>query len=142
MYKSLRSVTYYPCQGYRLLYSMVINHITCIDVKLTLATESWSLLFKRLYRNNAAGSMFLYEKNMKCSIVRHANGEVQDIASVFPFWLTSIAFDSNGLVMKYAMDVAIMLDTLGHDDRLGLEYLIPVKKNYTTTRRGQETNIK
>lgn len=89
-------------------------------------TESWSLLFQRLYDHNAAGSMFLYEKRHKCSVVKHTNGQVQDIASVFPFWLTSIAFDSNGLVMKHAMDVAIMLDTLGHDDRLGLEYLIPV----------------
>lgn len=74
--------------------------------------------------------MFLYEKNNTASIVKHTSGQIQDITSVFPFWLTTIAFDSNGLVMKHAMDVAIMLDTLGHDDRLSLSYLIPVKTIY------------
>lgn len=83
-------------------------------------------MFKRLYQNNAAGSMFLYEENKKSSLIKHANGEIQPIALAFSFWLTSIAFDPNGCVMKYAMDVAIMLDTLGHDERLGLSYLIPV----------------
>lgn len=68
----------------------------------------------------------MYEKKNESSVVKHGDGTVESIASVFPFWLTSIAFDSNGLVMKHAMDVAIMLDTLGHDERLGLEYLIPV----------------
>ncbi|KAG2235126.1 hypothetical protein INT48_006507 [Thamnidium elegans] len=90
-----------------------------------LFNESWSLLFKRLFKNNAAGSMFLYEKNTSSSIVKHTSGEIQDISTIFPYWLTTIAFDSNGLIMKHAMDVAIMLDTLGHDDRLGLFYLIP-----------------
>ncbi|KAI7891780.1 uncharacterized protein EV154DRAFT_507174 [Mucor mucedo] len=91
----------------------------------SLFNESWSSLFQRLYKGNAAGSMFLYEKKNESSVVKHGDGTVESIASVFPFWLTSIAFDSNGLVMKHAMDVAIMLDTLGHDERLGLEYLIP-----------------
>lgn len=88
--------------------------------------ESWSSLFQRLFEGNAAGSMFLYEKKKEGSIVKHGDGTIESIAHVFPYWLTSIAFDPNGLVMKHAMDVAIMLDTLGHDDRLGLEYLIPV----------------
>lgn len=76
--------------------------------------------------------MFLYEKNTSSSIVKHTSGEIQDISTVFSYWLTTIAFDSNGLIMKHAMDVAIMLDTLGHDDRLELSYLIPVSNPYFT----------
>ncbi|KAI8884347.1 hypothetical protein K501DRAFT_247853 [Backusella circina FSU 941] len=87
--------------------------------------ESWTLIFKRLYENGAAGTMFLHERNTQASAVRDTDGEVAAIAIIFPRWLTNIAFDSNGLVMKHAMDVAIMLDTLAHDPRLNLKYLIP-----------------
>lgn len=70
--------------------------------------------------------MFLYEKNKRQSMVKHTSGDLEDVTSVFPRWLTTTAFDPNGLIMKHAIDVAIMLDTLAHDERLGLEYLIPV----------------
>lgn len=63
---------------------------------------------------------------MKCSIIKDPTGKIEDLVTVFPRWLATIAFDSNGLVMKHAVDVAIMLDTLAHDERLHLTYLIPV----------------
>ncbi|KAK4514590.1 uncharacterized protein ATC70_002189 [Mucor velutinosus] len=89
-----------------------------------LFQESWSIVFKRLLENDNAGTVFLYEKTTKSSLVKTSEG-VQDLASVFPRWLTTIAFDSKGPIMKHAMDVAIMLDTLAHDTRLNLTYLIP-----------------
>jgi hypothetical protein len=49
--------------------------------------------------------------------------------TVFPRWLSTIAFESKGLIMKHAMDVAIMLDALAYDPRLDLKYLIPVNPN-------------
>jgi hypothetical protein len=93
--------------------------------------ETWPQLFIRLYKNNAAGDMFLYEQNMKNSLIKDATGLVEDLVTVFPRWLTRIAFDSNGMVMKHAVDVAIMLDTLAHDERLDLTYLIPVEYLHT-----------
>ncbi|KAG1071175.1 hypothetical protein G6F42_026051 [Rhizopus arrhizus] len=89
-----------------------------------LFQESWSTVFKRLLQNDTAGTVFLYEKTAKSSLVKTSDG-VQDLVSVFPRWLTTIAFDSKGLIMKHALDVAIMLDTLAHDTRLDLTYLIP-----------------
>ncbi|EPB86854.1 hypothetical protein HMPREF1544_06379 [Mucor circinelloides 1006PhL] len=89
-----------------------------------LFQESWSTVFKRLLQNDTAGTAFLYEKTAKSSLVKTSDG-VQDLVSVFPRWLTTIAFDSKGLIMKHALDVAIMLDTLAHDTRLDLTYLIP-----------------
>lgn len=95
--------------------------------RMLFIIASWPYIFKRLYKDDAAGSIFLYEKNTKQSIVKQHNGDIEDIASVFPRWLTTIAFDPNGSVMKHAADVAIMLDTLAHDSRLDLGYLIPVR---------------
>lgn len=45
---------------------------------------------------------------------------------VFASWLYSVAFDSNGLIMKHALDVCMLMDRLGHDPELGLSTLIPV----------------
>ncbi|CEP19966.1 hypothetical protein [Parasitella parasitica] len=91
-----------------------------------LFEQSWSILFNRLLQHDTAGTIFLYEKTTKQSLVKTSNTDgIQDLASVFPRWLTTIAFDSKGLIMKHAMDVAIMLDTLAHDTRLNLTYLIP-----------------
>ncbi|CAO3653584.1 unnamed protein product [Mucor fragilis] len=89
-----------------------------------LFQESWSVVFKRLLQDDSAGTVFLYEKTTKSSLVKTSEG-VQDLVGVFPRWLTTIAFDPKGLIMKHAMDVAIMLDTLAHDTRLNLTYLIP-----------------
>lgn len=94
-------------------------------ISIKLFDASWPHIFKRLYKDDAAGSIFLYERNTNQSIVKHCNGDIEDIASVFPRWLTTIAFDPNGSIMKHAADVAIMLDTLAHDSRLDLGYLIP-----------------
>lgn len=96
------------------------------NINIKFASESWSTVFKRLLQNDIAGTVFLYEKTTKSSLVKTSDG-VQDLVSVFPRWLTTIAFDSKGLIMKHALDVAIMLDTLAHDTRLDLTYLIPVK---------------
>lgn len=90
--------------------------------------ESWSTIFTRLLEKDTAGTVFLYEKTTKNSLIKISDFDgIQDLASVFPRWLTTIAFDSKGLIMKHAMDVAIMLDTLAHDTRLNLTYLIPVR---------------
>jgi hypothetical protein len=45
---------------------------------------------------------------------------------VFPIWLSQVAFSPSGLVMKHALDVAVMLDTIAHDERLDMKALIPV----------------
>lgn len=49
------------------------------------------------------------------------------MADFFPKWLSQIAFSPSGLVMKHALDVAVMLDTIAHDEHLGMKELIPVK---------------
>ncbi|KAI7903443.1 uncharacterized protein BX663DRAFT_506527 [Cokeromyces recurvatus] len=87
-----------------------------------LFEQSWSIIFRRLY--NDAGDIYLYEKNTKNSLVKNGTN-IEDVCSLFPRWLSIIAFVSQGLVMKHAMDVAIMLDTLAHDPRLELRHLIP-----------------
>jgi hypothetical protein len=48
------------------------------------------------------------------------------LADVFPKWLSQVAFSPSGLVMKHALDVAVMLDTIAHDENLGMKELIPV----------------
>jgi hypothetical protein len=47
------------------------------------------------------------------------------LMDVFPKWLSQVAFTPSGLVMKHALDVAVMLDTVAHDERLGMKELIP-----------------
>ena len=46
---------------------------------------------------------------------------------MFSTWLYTVAFDKSGLIMKHALDIAIALDAMAYDRRLGLQYLIPVK---------------
>lgn len=87
---------------------------------------SWSIIFKRLYDSDIAGSIFFFEKHTKSSLVRTTVDKVEDVASIFPRWLSAVAFEPKGLIMKHGMDVAIMLDTLAYDSRLNLKYLIPV----------------
>ncbi|KAI9470965.1 MAG: hypothetical protein EXX96DRAFT_373932 [Benjaminiella poitrasii] len=95
-------------------------------VSPALFEQTWPIIFNRLYENNAAGDMYLYEKNTKNSLVKtSSNGTIESVSSLFPRWLSAIAFDSKGLIMKHAMDIAIMLDTLAHDPRLGLKHLVP-----------------
>jgi hypothetical protein len=73
--------------------------------------------------------MFSYEKSTHSSLVKTSTSVIEDIVAVFPRWLSTIAFESKGLIMKHAMDVAIMLDALAYDPRLDLKYLIPVNQN-------------
>lgn len=49
------------------------------------------------------------------------------MVDIFPVWLSQVAFSSSGLVMKHALDVAVMLDTIAHDERLDMKALIPVR---------------
>ncbi|RCH95702.1 hypothetical protein CU098_009302, partial [Rhizopus stolonifer] len=74
--------------------------------------------------HGVAGTIFLYEKTYQSSLIK-IDDKLQTIASIFPRWLKSVAFEQNGLFMKHAMDVAIMLDTLIHDSRLDLKHLVP-----------------
>jgi hypothetical protein len=46
------------------------------------------------------------------------------LADLFPKWLSQVAFSSNGLIMKHALDVAVMLHTIAHDEHLGMKELI------------------
>lgn len=55
----------------------------------------------------------------------HYSG-VQTVSKIFPGWLYGVAFDRSGVVMKHALDIAIILDTMAHNPRLGLEHLMPV----------------
>lgn len=73
--------------------------------------------------------MFSYEKLTHSSLVKTSSSVVENMTTVFPRWLSTIAFESKGLIMKHAMDVAIMLDALAYDPRLDLKYLIPVNIN-------------
>lgn len=59
--------------------------------------------------------MFLYH----CS-------DVNTVSKMFPAWLYGVEFDRSGVVMKHALDIAIILDTMAHNPRLGLEHLMPV----------------
>jgi hypothetical protein len=46
----------------------------------------------------------------------------ENVADIFPQWRNKVAIDRNGLVMKHALDLAIMLDTMAIDPRLNLEH--------------------
>ncbi|KAI8978007.1 hypothetical protein BDB01DRAFT_800369 [Pilobolus umbonatus] len=91
----------------------------------TLTDESWADIFKTLYENDAAGNIFLHEKNTNYSLVKLMDGNTVDLVSLFPSWLARIAFNPTGVVISHAIDVAIILDTLTHDPRLELKYLLP-----------------
>ncbi|KAI7862285.1 hypothetical protein BDF14DRAFT_1876715 [Spinellus fusiger] len=90
-----------------------------------LTQACWADVFKRLLDDHSAGAIFLYERQSNASLVRRPSGEIVSLASVFPLWLSSVAFSQDGLVMKHALDVAVMLDTLAYDPRLALTHLIP-----------------
>ncbi|KAI8988220.1 hypothetical protein BDF20DRAFT_815696, partial [Mycotypha africana] len=91
-----------------------------------LMEESWPLLFRQLIKEDTAGTIFLYEKVNRYSLVRTSSDKAETVADLFPTWLSKIAFDPHGLIMKHAVDVAVMLDTLAHDPRLDLTHLIPL----------------
>ncbi|KAI7850060.1 hypothetical protein BDC45DRAFT_263348 [Circinella umbellata] len=90
-----------------------------------VVNECWKDIFQRLYENNGLGDMFLHERDTKQSLVRTLSGEVVSVASMFSTWLYTVAFDKSGLIMKHALDIAIALDAMAYDRRLGLQYLIP-----------------
>ncbi|KAI9276960.1 hypothetical protein BDA99DRAFT_494530 [Phascolomyces articulosus] len=90
-----------------------------------VVSECWKDIFKRLYENNGLGNMFLHERDTKQSLVRTVSGDIVSVAGVFSTWLYTVAFDKNGLIMKHALDIAIALDAMAYDRRLGLHYLIP-----------------
>ncbi|ORE01606.1 hypothetical protein BCV72DRAFT_252980 [Rhizopus microsporus var. microsporus] len=91
-----------------------------------LLNESWSSMFNLIYENNTAGSIFYHEKNTSSSIAKNKDGEIEPISHLFSRWLATVAFDSKGYIMRHAMDVMIMLDTLAYDSRLDLSHLLPL----------------
>lgn len=39
-----------------------------------------------------------------------------------------MAFNQNGIILKHAFDVAVVLDTMAHDPRLDLKQTLQVRK--------------
>ncbi|KAI8145077.1 hypothetical protein BJV82DRAFT_512386 [Fennellomyces sp. T-0311] len=91
-----------------------------------VVSECWKDIFTRLHVNKVLGDMFLHERDTNQSLVRLLTGGTTSVATAFPSWLYTVAFDKNGLIMKHALDIAITLDAMAYDKRLGLHYLIPV----------------
>jgi hypothetical protein len=48
------------------------------------------------------------------------------LVDIFPKWLSQVAFSPSGLVMKHALDVAVMLDTIANDEQLDMKELVQV----------------
>ncbi|CAO3626854.1 unnamed protein product [Cunninghamella blakesleeana] len=94
-----------------------------------LTNDCWSDIFCKLYHNNNIGKMFLVERKTKFSRIRNLNGELVPVTDIFGKWLAEIAFDSEGSIMKHALDVAIILDTIAFDNQLGYQHLIPSDGN-------------
>lgn len=44
---------------------------------------------------------------------------------MFGEWLSNVAFVPDGVIMKHALDVAVMVDTVVYDQRLNLQHLVP-----------------
>ncbi|KAI9493067.1 hypothetical protein BDB00DRAFT_407542 [Zychaea mexicana] len=107
-------------QIYLLGYMLALPRIAPVVV-----SECWKDVFKKLYETRGLGDMFLHERETNQSLVRTTSGEVISVANAFSSWLYTVAFDKNGLIMKHALDIAIALDAMAYDSRLGLHYLIP-----------------
>ncbi|KAG1048901.1 hypothetical protein G6F43_008738 [Rhizopus delemar] len=101
-----------------------LNHVTA---HTSFTTESWSSVFHLLYENNTAGNIFYYEKTTSNSIIKNNQGEIETITNLFSHWLANVAFDPQGLIIRHAMDVMIMLDTLVYDNRFDLSHILPSK---------------
>lgn len=114
----------------------------------------WPKLFRTLYHDNMMEQILILEKTHKFSLhkcnskwVSPANpltrwqtdclqciiftcvigrDEPVTLVDIFPRWLSQVAFTPGGLVMKHALDVAIMLDIVAHNERLNMKELIPV----------------
>lgn len=54
--------------------------------------------------------------------------EIETITNLFSRWLANVAFDPQGLIIRHAMDVMIMLDTLVYDNRFDLSHILPVSE--------------
>ncbi|KAL0086510.1 hypothetical protein J3Q64DRAFT_1497473 [Phycomyces blakesleeanus] len=94
------------------------------NISPELTQACWTEIFKRLVENDSAGTMFMYERDSEYSRIYTPAGEIS-IVSVFPQWLSNVAFSKDSLIMKHALDVAVMLDTMAYDPRLNLAHLIP-----------------
>ncbi|KAI9306779.1 hypothetical protein BJ944DRAFT_152346, partial [Cunninghamella echinulata] len=90
-----------------------------------LINECWSEIFCKLYTNNNIRRVFLKEKQTGFSRIQSSNRELVPVVSIFSKWLTEMAFDPDGVIMKHALDVAIILDTVAFDSQLGYQHLIP-----------------
>ncbi|KAI9025155.1 hypothetical protein CLU79DRAFT_744317 [Phycomyces nitens] len=106
-------------QRYYLGYIFVLPKISP-----ELIEACWTEMFKKLFQNDSAGTMFMYERESEYSRICTPSGE-HSIVSVFPQWLSNVAFSKDSLIMKHALDVAVMLDTMAYDPRLNLGHLIP-----------------
>lgn len=52
--------------------------------------------------------------------------ELIKVNDVFDLWLSKVAFVPDGVVMKHALDIAVVVDTVVYDHRLNLQHILPV----------------
>ncbi|KAI8381292.1 uncharacterized protein BYT42DRAFT_613082 [Radiomyces spectabilis] len=104
---------------YRLSYLFSLSQITP-----TLANACWSDIFHRLVHHDATGDMLVYERRTRFSQVFLPRGVV-NVIDVLPNWVSGVALNPQGLIIEHAFDVAIFMDTLAHDTRLNMGFLIP-----------------
>jgi len=110
---------------YYVSYIMSLIHICP-----AYANAVWPKLFRTLYHDNMMEQILILEKTHKFSLHKcNSKDEPVTLVDIFPRWLSQVAFTPGGLVMKHALDVAIMLDIVAHNERLNMKELIPTKDN-------------
>ncbi|KAJ2955938.1 hypothetical protein NQZ79_g8145 [Umbelopsis isabellina] len=108
--------------------------LSLIHISPQFTNAIWAKVFGLLYNDKCMGSIFLFEKEYNFSLHRDVlNANYVYMVDIFPLWLSQVAFNPSGLVMKHALDVAVMLDTIAHDERLDMKALIPNQENSIVT---------
>ncbi|KAI8332433.1 hypothetical protein BC941DRAFT_436666 [Chlamydoabsidia padenii] len=107
-------------QRYTLGYIMALPLISDL-----LTNECWPGIFRRLYENNRIGTLLLFERDTGYSWIQTTSGELVKIIDIFPMWLSNVAFVPDGVIMKHALDIAVVVDTVVYDYRLELQHLLP-----------------
>ncbi|ORY92096.1 hypothetical protein BCR43DRAFT_80196 [Syncephalastrum racemosum] len=86
-----------------------------------LMNSCWRDTFLWMLDHDMFGAIFLFETRTETSMIRNNEGEEVTVTKVFPLWLKNVAFNQNGIILKHAFDVAVVLDTMAHDARLDLK---------------------
>ncbi|CDS02907.1 hypothetical protein LRAMOSA00309 [Lichtheimia ramosa] len=107
-------------RAYTLSYMLGLPKISA-----DLTNACWGAIARKLLNDDVLGNIFVFEREENKSLVRTTEGDVNTVSKMFPAWLYGVEFDRSGVVMKHALDIAIILDTMAHNPRLGLEHLMP-----------------